>query len=216
MGMIKNPMGLVITAAFWIAMLKFGNVSSSLVLAYLAVTFVVFAVNAIREPWTPFVGGFVAQVDNNDWVLRSVVCMALASMFFWWLDPTAPALDITLNPLMIAWNSIKETVMSTPEVNPFGGGGFWETVDGFFFGDNTAGWKDATFSLLKWALIAIPVSRWDDTKQHAGEAAVSLGAGSHPLAKQFLQHIKMEFLEVPLHVLWWIIKFPFKILLGRW
>ena len=188
---------------YWAGMFYYG---------YPAYTGVALCVTmAILALTTPLEGGrsefpqnFLAQLRNNNWVLRTSFGMLLGVIFLWWADPTAPKFE--LNPVNIVLNWGKELAAQVvPSLeDPLGRISFWATINKFFFGKGVMGWGVLTFHL--WAtFVAIFVSKWDETI--AGLKGTSSSGG---LKKIFGQHVVGEVLTQPLEWIWAVLKAPFK------
>ena len=152
---------------------------------------------------------FLAQVGNNNWVLRTAFFMAVAVVFLWWRDPNAPS--VSLNPLKLVWSWGKESVATLLPLeleDPLGRTGFWEAITLFFFGVKTIGWGVVAFHL--WAVFfAIPVSRWDEVLA-GGKETKSEKAHKETIGKIFGHHVIGEIFEIPFKLIWVIIKAPFR------
>ena len=197
-----NPLEWAVMILYWFVVIQCGD-HTGFTIAALGITMIVLALSS---------KGFMESVTNNDWVMKTARVKLLVAVFCWWADPSAPpGPPFSLNPLAwIGW-LLKSSFHRAPMTSPFEEGGFWETINPILIGSSN--WKSVFFSCFWFALLATPVSRWDDWKRAATD--VKWGKSESPLAKKFLTHIKMEFLEIPLHILWWVLKIPFRILIGR-
>ncbi len=163
----------------------------------LAVTIGVLALAALKnggDLWE----SFLAQVGNNNWVLRAAFFMLLGVIFLWWADPPAP--EFTLNPITQVWNSAREFV-NTPLEDPLGETGCWATINQFFFGKGVIGWGVLTFHL--WATFwGIFVSRWDEVvgiSKEVSAKAPEKGFGTF-LIKDGIAEIFWKVLTIPFRI----------------
>jgi hypothetical protein len=104
---------------------------------------------------------FRRMVANNDWVLFSMVGLAMVSCLIALLGTSGSPLP-ELNPLKWAWSEIKETVAPRPK-NPYANDGIGPWIHKFLLGED-GGWWTAAVQYGIWSLIAYPVSRWDNWK----------------------------------------------------
>jgi hypothetical protein len=100
-----------------------------------------------------FLDAFETIIENNNWVFRAIVTMVLVTGFMWYMNPLVPE-----GMLQSLWHKVTDSSVSVHQH------WFWKQINRLFFDHSrTNGWRDSTMFYLRWSIVAIFVSFWDET-----------------------------------------------------
>jgi hypothetical protein len=149
-----NGVEWIISILFLLVVLKMSYTAFTVVglIATIAIMFALAQGNKRR---------FLKLLGNNDWVLFSMIGLAVVSFLIALLGTSGSPLP-NLNPFKWAWGELKDTVMP-PAKNPYANDGIGPWIRTFLLGED-GGWWTAAVQYGIWSLVAYPVSRWDNWK----------------------------------------------------
>lgn len=142
------------------AVLRFGYTTLAVV-SLVSTIIVLFVASVMDDEDTP--QAFLRKITNNDWVYYMMRTVTLVCFVIW-----ITSLE-SLNPLKVMLPTKSQLT------DPWANDG-WKY---FFIGE--AGWREVTFSFLRWTLLAYPISFWDNwfaaRKANAAKATKTGGIG---------------------------------------